>query len=46
LQLVDVKGHSRFIPGKVRIVVGGSSPSKKNEELGAAKSSEATLTLK
>ena len=46
LQLVDDKGHSNFIPGKVRIVVGGSSPAKKNEELGAAKSSQATMTLK
>jgi len=46
LQLVDDKGHSRFIQGKVRIVVGGSSPSKKNEELGAAKATKVILTLK
>ena len=46
LKLIDHGGHSTFIPGKVKIIIAGSSPSKRNEELGAAKSAEAALTLK
>ena len=46
LKLVDDRGNSIFAPGKVKIVIAGSSPSKRNEELGAAKASEAVLTLK
>jgi beta-glucosidase len=46
LQLVNDKGNSTFIPGKARVIIAGCSPSKKNEELGAAKASQATLTLK
>jgi len=46
LKLIDNGGHSTFIPGKVKIIIAGSSPSKRNEELGAAKSAEAALTLK
>ena len=46
LKLVDDRGNSAFIPGKVKIIISGSSPSKRNEELGAAKASEAVLTLK
>ena len=46
LKLVDDRGNSTFIPGKVKVIIAGSSPSKRNEELGAAKASEAVLTLK
>ena len=45
LKLVDDKGNSVFTPGKAKIIVGGSSPGKRSEELGA-KSVEAILTLK
>ncbi len=46
LKLVDDRGNSTFAPGKVKIIIAGSSPSKRNEELGAAKASEVALTLK
>jgi beta-glucosidase len=46
LKLVDDKGKSSFISGKVKIIIAGSSPSKRNAELGAAKPGEAELTLK
>jgi len=46
LKLIDNGGHSTFIPGKVKIIIAGSSPSKRNEPLGAARSAEAALTLK
>jgi len=46
LKLADDKGHSIFSPGKVRIIIAGSSPSKRNEELNAAKATQAELTLK
>jgi beta-glucosidase len=46
LKLIDDRGISTFIPGKVKIIIAGSSPSKRNEELGAAKASEVELTLK
>ena len=46
LKLVDNGGNSTFTPGKVKIIIAGSSPSKRSEELGAAKPAEAVLTLK
>jgi len=46
LKLIDDKGNSTFTPGKVKIIIAGSSPSKRNEGLGAAKAGEASLTLK
>jgi beta-glucosidase len=46
LKLVNEVGNSAFIPGTVKLVVGGSSPGKRSEELGAAKPVEAILTLK
>jgi beta-glucosidase len=46
LKLVDDKGNSTFIPGKVSVIIAGSSPSTKNEEIGAAKAGEAVLILK
>ena len=46
LKVVDDRGNSIFAPGKVKIIIAGSSPSKRNEELGAAEASQAVLTLK
>jgi beta-glucosidase len=46
LKLVNENGELAFVPGKVKIIIGGSSPSNRNESLGAAKSTEASLTLK
>jgi beta-glucosidase len=46
LTLVDDKGNSTFIPGNVRVIIAGSSPSKRNEELGAPKAAQGVLTLK
>jgi beta-glucosidase len=46
LRLIDDKGNSVFAPGKVKIIIAGCSPSKRNEALGATKASEASLTLK
>ncbi len=46
LKLVDERGNSAFTSGKAKIIIAGSSPSKRNEELGAAKASEVVLTLK
>ena len=45
LTVVDEKGNNVFIPGKVKVVVGGSSPGKRSEQLGVSKS-EVLLTLK
>ena len=46
LKVVDDNGIPTFIPGEVRVIIAGSSPSKKNEELGASKAGEAVLILK
>jgi beta-glucosidase len=46
LKLVDDRGTSTFTPGKIKIIIAGSSPSKRHEEPGASKASEAVLTLK
>ncbi len=46
LNLVNEDGNSVFTPGTVKIIVGGSSPGKRSEDLGAAKPAEAILTLK
>lgn len=46
LKIVNEDGNSVFAPGTVKIVVGGSSPGERSEELGAAKPAEAVLTLK
>ena len=37
LSVVDAKGVRVQLPGKIRISIGGSLPSKRSEELGAAK---------
>jgi beta-glucosidase len=44
LRLIDEKGMSVFTPGKVKIIIGGSSPSKRNQLLGISQT-EAVLTL-
>ena len=46
LTLVDVTGASVYQLGKVNIIIGDSSPGKRNDKLGAANASQATLTLK
>ena len=45
LSLVNDEGESVAMPGKVTIMIGGSSPSKRSEELGAAKPIAATITV-
>jgi beta-glucosidase len=46
LRLVDETGKQSFIPGKMKVIVGGSSPAKNIGTLGAAKQAEAILVLK
>jgi beta-glucosidase len=46
LTLVDTNGATIFQPGKVRLIIGASSPGARSEQLGAAKPSEIILTLK
>jgi beta-glucosidase len=46
LKLVDQTGQQSFIPGKMKVIAGGSSPAKNIEALGAAKQVEAILVLK
>jgi beta-glucosidase len=46
LKLIDEKGNTVFASGTVRIIVGGSSPGKRSEELGSSKPVERTITLK
>jgi len=46
LNLIDINGNAIFTPGKVKIIIGGSSPGKRSEALGAAKASEVILTLR
>jgi beta-glucosidase len=46
LSLVGPDGKPKSLPGRIRISIGGSLPGKRSEELGAAKSVEATLVLK
>lgn len=46
LNIIDENGNSVFMPGQVKIIVGGVSPGKRGNELGAPKASEAFLTLK
>ena len=46
LTLVDASGATIFQPGKVRVIIGDSSPGGRSDQLGAAKPSEAILTLK
>jgi beta-glucosidase len=45
LTLIDTNGNSVFTPGKVKLIISGSSPGKRSEELGYSKV-EAVLTLK
>jgi hypothetical protein len=46
LNLVDDKGNSTFIPGKSKCNYCRFFAINKNEEMGAAKASQATLILK
>jgi beta-glucosidase len=46
LTLVDATGKTVFTPGKVKLVIGSSSPVKNSEALGITKASEAVLILK
>jgi Glycosyl hydrolase family 3 C terminal domain. len=46
LSLVDRNGNTVFNPGKVKIIVGGCSPTKKGDSLGMSKAAETALTLK
>ncbi len=45
LKLIDDKGNSVFAPGKIEVLIGGSSPSKLNGVLGASMPAKAILTL-
>ncbi|HEY2722684.1 MAG TPA: glycoside hydrolase family 3 C-terminal domain-containing protein, partial [Chitinophagaceae bacterium] len=45
LAVIDKNGNSIFAPGKVKIIIGDSSPGNRSEELGAAKPAEAELVL-
>jgi len=46
LTLIDANGKTAFTPGKVKIIISGSSPGKRSEELGAAKAIEASIILR
>ena len=46
LSLINDEGNSVLVPGKVKIIIAGSLPSKRSEELGAAKPVETTITIK
>ena len=46
LQMIDENGNFIFVPGSVKIIVGGASPGKRSEELGAAKPISSLITLK
>lgn len=46
LQMIDENGNFIFVPGSVKIIVGGASLGKRSEELGAAKTISTFITLK
>jgi len=46
LMIINSKGNAEFTPGKVKIIIGDSSPVNRSEALGAAKPAEAVLNLK
>ena len=45
LKVIDENGNSIFLPGRVNVIVGDSSPGKRSEELGASKPVDATINL-
>lgn len=45
MKLVNDKGQSVLVSGDIKVSVGGSLPSARSEELGAAKAVRATLTV-
>ena len=46
LSLINDDGNSVLVPGKVKISIAGSLPSKRSEELGATKPVETTIMIK
>ena len=46
LMIINSKGNAEFTPGKVKIIIGDSSPVNRSAALGAAKPAEAVLNLK
>ena len=46
LKLVNENGQSVGEPGNIKIIIGGSLPAERSNELGAAKPAEAILTIK
>ena len=46
LTIVNSNGNAEFTPGKVKIIIGDSSPCKRSKTLGAAQAAEAVLILK
>ncbi|MBX2840618.1 MAG: glycoside hydrolase family 3 C-terminal domain-containing protein, partial [Flammeovirgaceae bacterium] len=46
MMLVDDEGKSKIEKGEFKITIGGSSPGKRSEELGAPKALEAVFTVK
>ena len=43
LSLVDEKGMSRVLPGKILISIGGSLPGSRSEQLGASPAVQAAI---
>ncbi|MEO8110084.1 MAG: glycoside hydrolase family 3 C-terminal domain-containing protein [Ginsengibacter sp.] len=46
MQLINELGDSQINAGDIKVSIAGSLPSKRSEELGAAKPAEATLSIK
>ena len=46
LKLIDATGTDVYMPGTVKITIGGCSPGESGEQAGAPKRAQATLTLK
>ncbi|MDQ2864147.1 MAG: fibronectin type III-like domain-contianing protein, partial [Bacteroidota bacterium] len=46
MKLVNEQGENILVPGTMKIIIGGSLPSARSEELGAAKPAEAVLSLR
>ena len=46
MSYIDNNGKSILAPGEIKLIIGGSSPHKRSEELGIAKPQETILTIK
>ena len=46
MQIINESGESVLVPGDIKVSIAGSLPSKRSEELGAAKPAAATLSIK